>query len=105
MVKHQQGQIKLRADQIANQTVLIRQLVSEKKDSEEVLQKFPLENEEDLLSLEEAIGPETRQKYVTAMKSILAPIGIKKGLPRILFDWRKAKKGIFVFAQILPCAS
>ncbi|KAM8701319.1 hypothetical protein ACLKA7_017715 [Drosophila subpalustris] len=37
-----------------------------------------------MLRLEDEISPETRIKYVTAMKKILAPVGIKKGLPRIL---------------------
>ncbi|KAL7723471.1 hypothetical protein ACLKA6_002494 [Drosophila palustris] len=71
---------------IANQTVLIRQLISEKSNSEELSNIFPLEKEEDLLRLEEAISPETQIKYVTAMKKILAPVGIKKGLPRILSE-------------------
>ncbi|KAM8714587.1 hypothetical protein ACLKA7_000029 [Drosophila subpalustris] len=90
LIKNQQAQheaqLKLLANQIANQNVLIRQLVTEKKESEEVYKIFPLQKEEDMLSLEEAIDPETRQIYVTAMKTILAPVGIKKGLPRILSD-------------------
>ncbi|KAL7725206.1 hypothetical protein ACLKA6_018695 [Drosophila palustris] len=53
---------------------------------EELSKIFPLEKEEKLLMLEEAISPETQIKYVTAMKKILAPVGIKKGLPRILSE-------------------
>ncbi|KAL7724451.1 hypothetical protein ACLKA6_000187 [Drosophila palustris] len=66
--------------------LLSRQLITEKTNSEELSSIFPLEKEEDLLRLEEAISPETQVKYVTAMKKILAPVGIKKGLPRILSD-------------------
>ncbi|KAL7723874.1 hypothetical protein ACLKA6_004300 [Drosophila palustris] len=84
LVKKQQEQIKILADQIANQTVLIRQILTERSNSEELLNIFPLEKEEDMLRLEDEISPETRFQYVTAMKKILAPVGIKKGLPRIL---------------------
>ncbi|KAM8719044.1 hypothetical protein ACLKA7_011707 [Drosophila subpalustris] len=79
-----QHQIKVLADQIANQTVLIRQLLTERSNSEEIENIFPLEKEEDMLRLEDEIRPETRNKYVTAMKKILAPVGIKKGLSRIV---------------------
>ncbi|KAM8718237.1 hypothetical protein ACLKA7_000939 [Drosophila subpalustris] len=61
-------------------------LISVKSNSEELSNIFPLEKEEDLLRLEEAISPESQIKYVTAMKKILAPVGIKKGLPRILSE-------------------
>ncbi|KAL7745031.1 hypothetical protein ACLKA6_007293 [Drosophila palustris] len=60
LVKKQQEQIKILADQIANQTVLIRQILTERSNSEELLNIFPLEKEEDMLRLEdENSNPDT----------------------------------------------
>ncbi|KAL7725394.1 hypothetical protein ACLKA6_000155 [Drosophila palustris] len=59
LVKKQQEQIKILADQVANQTVLIRQILTERSNSEELLNIFPLEKEEDMLRLEDEISQKT----------------------------------------------
>uniref|UniRef100_B5DUC3 Uncharacterized protein n=1 Tax=Drosophila pseudoobscura pseudoobscura TaxID=46245 RepID=B5DUC3_DROPS len=68
---------------LADQTVLIKQLVKEKGELNPIRGQFPIKREEELVELEEKIKL-NRDIYITPMKSILKPAGVLSGLNFIL---------------------
>uniref|UniRef100_A0A0R3NVX3 DUF4806 domain-containing protein n=1 Tax=Drosophila pseudoobscura pseudoobscura TaxID=46245 RepID=A0A0R3NVX3_DROPS len=68
---------------LADQTVLIKQLVKEKGELNPIRGQLPIKREEELVELEEKIKL-NRDIYITPMKSILQPAGVLSGLNFIL---------------------
>ncbi|XP_026845625.1 uncharacterized protein LOC113566036 [Drosophila persimilis] len=70
---------------LADQTVLIKQLVKEKGEMNPIREHFPIKSEEQLIELEEKIKL-NRSIYITAMKSVLQPTGVLSSLSFIMSE-------------------
>lgn len=60
-------QMKFFAEALAKQQVILNRLSTKQNDIESMTNKFPIENEEQLLKLNENILPENRNDYVSCI--------------------------------------
>ncbi|XP_039969718.1 uncharacterized protein LOC120781551 [Bactrocera tryoni] len=81
-----QGQLQIAIEALADQKVVLNQLLQQRAEELPIQSKFPIKNEEQLISLNDQLNSENKNTYVKAMRSLLQPTGVLKNLRNILSD-------------------
>ncbi|XP_054727968.1 uncharacterized protein LOC129237322 [Anastrepha obliqua] len=80
------AQIKVVVDSLADQKVMICQILREQAEELPLRLNFPINSEEDLAKINEEINQINRDSYIKTMRIILQPAGVLKSMKCILTD-------------------
>ncbi|XP_050338542.1 uncharacterized protein LOC126764907 isoform X1 [Bactrocera neohumeralis] len=85
-IKVVRGQLQIAIEALADQKVVLNQLLQQRAEELPIQSKFPIKNEEQLISLNDQLNSENKNTYVKAMRSLLQPTGVLKNLRNISSD-------------------